>query len=44
MALLESPFREAQQTDRAYILALGPGRLLTPFRLATSSKPERYGN
>ena len=29
--LLDSPFRVAQQTDMAYVLALDPDRLLAPY-------------
>lgn len=46
VALLDSPFREAQQTDRAYVMALDPNRLLAPFQLSAGLPPkaERYGN
>jgi DUF1680 family protein len=44
--LLDSPFREAQQTDLRYMLALDPDRLLAPFRreagLPAAAPP--YGN
>ena len=44
--LLESPFREAQQTDLAYLLALNPDRLLAPYLASAGLPPkaERYGN
>jgi DUF1680 family protein len=46
VALLDSPFREAQQTDQSYVMALDPDRLLAPFQLSAGLKPkaERYGN
>lgn len=44
--VLESPFRQAQQTDLKYMLALDPDRLLAPFLreagIATTAKT--YGN
>ena len=30
--LLESPFQQAQQTDKTYMLALNPDRLLAPYQ------------
>lgn len=44
--LLPGPFQQAQQTDKAYLLALDPDRLLAPYRLEAGlpSKAERYGN
>ena len=44
--LLPGPFQQAQQTDKAYLLALDPDRLLVPYRLEAGlpSKAERYGN
>ncbi|WP_218779770.1 glycoside hydrolase family 127 protein [Hymenobacter crusticola] len=44
--LLDSPFREAQQTDLAYMLALNPDRLLAPYLAAAGLPPkaENYGN
>ncbi|WP_188816415.1 glycoside hydrolase family 127 protein [Hymenobacter cavernae] len=44
--LLDSPFREAQQTDLDYMLALNPDRLLAPYLAAAGLPPkaENYGN
>ncbi|MET0208234.1 MAG: glycoside hydrolase family 127 protein, partial [Burkholderiaceae bacterium] len=44
--LLPGPFLDAQQTDRAYLLALDPDRLLAPFRReAGLAQPKpSYGN
>ncbi|WP_317191924.1 glycoside hydrolase family 127 protein [Hymenobacter rubidus] len=44
--LLESPFLAAQQTDKAYLLALDPDRLLAPYLLDAGlpTKAERYPN
>jgi DUF1680 family protein len=44
--LLDSPFREAQQTDQVYMLALNSDRLLAPYLASAGlpSKAERYGN
>ncbi|MHA6247168.1 beta-L-arabinofuranosidase domain-containing protein [Pontibacter sp. CAU 1760] len=44
--LLESPFRQAQQTDMQYILALEPDRLLAPYLQEAGLKPKAksYGN
>ncbi|UOR06563.1 glycoside hydrolase family 127 protein [Hymenobacter aerilatus] len=44
--LLDSPFQQAQQTDKAYILALDPDRLLAPYLAEAGIQPkaERYGN
>lgn len=44
--LLESPFKQAQQTDLEYILALEPDRLLAPFQQEAGIKPKApaYGN
>ena len=44
--LLDSPFRVAQQTDMAYVLALDPDRLLAPYRASAGLPPlaENYGN
>lgn len=44
--LLPGPFYQAQQTDKDYILALDPDRLLAPFQLAAGITPEakRYPN
>lgn len=44
--LLDSPFRVAQQTDMAYLLALYPDRLLAPYRASAGRPPqaENYGN
>ncbi|MBW3128153.1 glycoside hydrolase family 127 protein [Hymenobacter profundi] len=44
--LMDSPFQQAQQTDKAYILALDPNRLLAPYQTEAGIQPkaERYGN
>ncbi len=44
--LLESPFSEAQLTDKAYILELDPDRLLAPFLIEAGleAKSSGYGN
>ncbi|WP_210466694.1 glycoside hydrolase family 127 protein [Rufibacter roseolus] len=44
--LLESPFRQAQQTDLAYMLSLNPDRLLAPFQKEAGIQPkaQNYGN
>jgi uncharacterized protein len=44
--LLPGPFQQAQQTDKAYLLALDADRLLAPYRLEAGlpSKAARYGN
>jgi DUF1680 family protein len=44
--LLDSPFREAQQTDMSYMLSLNPDRLLAPYLASAGLPPkaERYGN
>uniref|UniRef100_UPI000AF7A32B beta-L-arabinofuranosidase domain-containing protein n=1 Tax=Hymenobacter sp. AT01-02 TaxID=1571877 RepID=UPI000AF7A32B len=44
--LLDSPFLAAQQTDKAYLLALDPDRLLAPYLLDAGlpTKAERYPN
>ncbi|MCJ8164320.1 glycoside hydrolase family 127 protein [Pontibacter sp. E15-1] len=44
--LLESPFRQAQQTDMKYILALDPDRLLAPYLQEAGLQPnaKNYGN
>jgi DUF1680 family protein len=44
--LLDSPFRVAQQTDKTYLLALDPDRLLAPYlaEAGLPTKAERYGN
>lgn len=43
--LLDGPFRDAQEVDRAYLLRLDPDRLLAPFRLDAKlpAKAESYG-
>ncbi|MFA0964415.1 beta-L-arabinofuranosidase domain-containing protein [Roseivirga sp. BDSF3-8] len=38
--LLESPFRRAQETDKAYMLALDPDRLLAPFLIDAGLEPK----
>ena len=38
--LLESPFRHAQELDRAYVLALDPDRLLAPYRTEAGLTPK----
>lgn len=44
--LLNSPFKEAQQTDLQYMLQLDPDRLLAPFLKEAGIAPrkENYGN
>ncbi len=44
--LLPGPFRQAQQTDLAYILKLDPDRLLAPYRreAGLASSVKSYGN
>ncbi len=44
--LLESPFKEAQETDLKYMLALDPDRLLAPFLREAGIEPKAksYGN
>ena len=44
--LLESPFRQAQQTDLNYILSLDPDRLLAPYLIdaGVESQAQRYPN
>ena len=44
--LLESPFRQAQQTDMQYILDLDPDRLLVPYlrEAGIETKAKSYGN
>lgn len=44
--LLESPFKQAQETDLKYILALDPDRLLAPFLREAGIEPKakNYGN
>ncbi|MFD1185119.1 beta-L-arabinofuranosidase domain-containing protein [Pontibacter rugosus] len=44
--LKDSPFKQAQQTDMEYILALDPDRLLAPYLREAGIKPkaESYGN
>src|SRR5687767_10849032 len=44
--LLESPFKEAEQTDLKYMLQLEPDRLLAPFlrEAGLSPKAASYGN
>lgn len=46
VTLLESPFRQAQQTDMQYILALDPDRLLVPYlrEAGIEMKAKSYGN
>ena len=46
VTLLESPFKEAEQTDLKYILALDPDRLLAPYlrEAGLTPKAESYGN
>ena len=38
--LLPGPFRDAQETDRAYLLRLDPDRLLSGMRLAAGLEPK----
>ncbi|HEV7334123.1 MAG TPA: glycoside hydrolase family 127 protein [Flavisolibacter sp.] len=44
--LLDSPFKNAQETDRKYILSLDADRLLAPFlrEAGITPKAESYGN
>ncbi|AHM61096.1 Acetyl-CoA carboxylase, biotin carboxylase [Flammeovirgaceae bacterium 311] len=44
--LLNSPFKQAEQTDLAYMLSLEPDRLLAPFlrEAGLTPKAESYGN
>lgn len=44
--LLDSPFLAAQQTDKTYLLALNPDRLLAPYQLEAGlpTKARRYPN
>ncbi|WP_062543843.1 glycoside hydrolase family 127 protein [Rufibacter tibetensis] len=44
--LLDSPFKQAQQTDLKYMLALDMDRLLAPFQKEAKIQPkaENYGN
>ena len=44
--LLDSPFKQAQETDKAYILALEPNRLLAPYlrEAGLTPKAESYTN
>jgi DUF1680 family protein len=44
--LLDSPFKQAQQTDMRYILALDPDRLLVPYLREAGIEPkaQSYGN
>jgi uncharacterized protein len=44
--LLESPFKQSQQTDLKYMLALDPDRLLAPFLREAGIEPKakNYGN
>src|SRR5471032_3477289 len=44
--LLDSPFKQAQERDRQYMLKLEPDRLLAPFRREAGlpKKAEPYGN
>jgi hypothetical protein len=44
--LLESPFKQAQQTDMKYMLALNPDRLLSPYlrEAGLTPKAPSYGN
>ncbi|QCR23577.1 glycoside hydrolase family 127 protein [Pontibacter sp. SGAir0037] len=46
VSLLESPFKKAQQTDMAYMLALDPDRLLAPYLREAGIEPKApvYGN
>ncbi len=38
--LLDSPFKEAQETDRAYLLRLDPDRLMSGMRLSAGLTPK----
>ncbi len=44
--LLESPFKNAQEMDKQYLLEMNPDRLLAPFYLEAGLEPKapRYGN
>ncbi len=44
--LLESPFKQAEQTDLAYMMALEPDRLLAPYLREAGLEPKApgYGN
>src|SRR5688572_11364807 len=44
--LLESPFKQAQETDARYVLSLDADRLLAPFLKEAGITPvkESYGN
>lgn len=44
--LLDGPFRNAQQTDLQYMLALDPDRLLAPYFIGAGLTPKKtnYGN
>ncbi|RYD93305.1 MAG: glycosyl hydrolase, partial [Sphingobacteriales bacterium] len=44
--VLDGPFKQAQQTDKEYILTLDPDRLLAPYLREAGLKPlaESYGN
>ncbi len=44
--LLDGPFKQAQQTDMQYILALDPDRLLAPYlrEAGLETKAKSYGN
>ncbi|SMO85983.1 Beta-L-arabinofuranosidase, GH127 [Gracilimonas mengyeensis] len=44
--LLESPFSQAQQTDKEYILELEADRLLAPYLIEAGLEPKapKYGN
>ena len=44
--LLDGPFLQAQQTDKKYMLAMDPDRLLAPYQREAGLKPakESYGN
>jgi len=44
--LLDGPFKEAQQTDMRYMLALNPDRLLAPYlkEAGIPPKADNYGN
>lgn len=44
--LLDGPFKEAQQTDKHYMLSLDPDRLLAPFlrEAGLPTKASSYGN
>jgi len=44
--LLDSPFKQAEQRDLAYLMAMEPDRLLAPYLQEASlpSKAEAYGN